>query len=293
MKMASYCYSCILDRSLFEADLAGLAESEKKLAVEELLDYMACHKGGVSALVGTERERIIKRRSGNPDPYEGLKAESNSVAAGLLSLAGEFYAEKEDKIEALIRIAAAANSMEFGVKGHDFNNSSFASVFSATLRENLQGDLEEVKRRLRKFSNILYLTDNCGEVIFDIFVIEKLAGMGKRIVVGSKSEPILNDVTAQEMMALCKSKPQHLKAIEVIATGDVVGTALERLQPRALSILLDPNWLILAKGMGNFETISEYEDRLKGRLIYILRAKCQPVADEIGVIKGTLVARSI
>lgn len=56
MKMASYCYSCILDRSLFGADLAGLAESEKKLAVEELLDYMACHKGGVSALVGTERE---------------------------------------------------------------------------------------------------------------------------------------------------------------------------------------------------------------------------------------------
>jgi len=286
LKMASYCYSCILDRSLFEADLVGMAESEKKAAVEELLDYMACHKGGVPALVGTERERIIKRRSGNPDPYEKLKHESNDVAAGLLSIAGQFYEEAGDKIEALIRISAAANSMEFGVKGHTYDNSSFAGIFSQTLHENLHGDLEEVKGRLQRFSNILYLTDNCGEAVFDIYVIGKLAEMGKRIVVGSKSAPILNDVTAQEMRGLSHD-------IEVIPTVDVVGTALEVLHPQASSLLFDPGWLVLAKGMGNYETISEYEERLKGRLIYILRAKCQPVADEIGVSRGTLIAKSI
>jgi uncharacterized protein with ATP-grasp and redox domains len=57
--------------------------------------------------------------------------------------------------------------------------------------------------------------------------------------------------------------------------------------------LFDPDWLVLSKGMGNFETISEYHDRLKGRLTYILRAKCEPVAMEMGVSKGTLVAKSI
>lgn len=285
MRMTSNCYPCILDRAKFECDLVFAKEDEKKEAVEELLDYMACHKGGVPALVGTQRERIIKRRSNNPDPYQSLKDESNRLAVSLLPLAREFYERADDGIEALIRIAAAANSMEFGVKGHDFDNSTFAGVFSSTLREKLYGDLAEIKRRLEGFCNIFYLTDNCGEVVFDQFVIARLEEIGKRVVIGSKSEPVLNDVTVRELKAMTETK--------VIATGDVVGTALESLEPEASTLLFDPGWLILSKGMGNFETITEYEDRLAGRLIYIMRAKCEAVAAEVGVPKGTLVAKPV
>ena len=285
MRMASNCYPCILDRAKFECDLVFSKEEDKKAAMEELLDYMAGHKGGVPALVGTERENIIKRRSGNSDPYEKLKDESNRVAADLLPLAEEFYERADDKIEALIRIAAAANSMEFGVKGHDFDNRTFAGVFLNTLCENLHGDIGEVKRRLCSFRNIFYLTDNCGEVVFDLFVIGKLEEMGKRVVVGSKTEPVLNDVTVREISAM--------RDMQVIATGNVVGTALEHLEPEACSLLFDPSWLILSKGMGNFETITEFEERLIGRLVYIMRAKCEPVAMVIGVPKGTLVAKSV
>ncbi|NYT09178.1 MAG: DUF89 family protein [Methanosarcinales archaeon] len=285
MRMASNCYPCILDRAKFECDMVFSNEEEKRAAVEELLDHMAAHKGGVSALVGTERERIIKRRSNNPDPYRDFKDESNRVAQSLIPLAEDFYKTSGDRIEALIRIAAAANSMEFGVKGHDFDNSTFAGVFSDTLKEELYGDLEEIKKRLGGFSNIFYLTDNNGEVVFDLFIIARLEEMGKRVVVGSKSEPVLNDVTVSEVKAMSN--------VEVTPTGDVVGTALECLEERARSLLFDPDWLILSKGMGNFETISEYQEMLAGRLIYIMRAKCEPVAAAMGVPRGTLVARPI
>jgi len=285
MKMASNCYPCILDRAKFECDMVFSQEEEKRAAVEELLDYMARHKGGVSALVGTERERIVKRRSNNPDPYRKFKDESNQVAKDLLPVAEEFYEKADDKIEALIRIAAAANSMEFGVKGHDFDNKTFAGVFSDTLNEKLYGDIKEIKERLKSFSNIFYLTDNNGEVVFDLFVIDRLEEMGKRIVVGSKSEPVLNDVTVSELRSMSR--------VEAVPTGDVVGTALEFLSDEARSLLLDPGWLILSKGMGNYETISEYEETLAGRLIYIMRAKCEPVAAAVGAPRGSLVARSI
>ncbi len=285
MKMASNCYPCILDRAKFECDMVFSQEEEKRAAVEELLDYMACHKGGVSALVGTERERIIKRRSNNSDPYRKFKDESNQVAKDLLPVAEEFYEKADDKIEALIRIAAAANSMEFGVKGHDFDNKTFAGVFSDTLNEKLYGDIKEIKERLKSFSNIFYLTDNNGEVVFDLFVIDRLEEMGKRIVVGSKSEPVLNDVTVSELRSMSR--------VEAVPTGDVVGTALEFLSDEARSLLLDPGWLILSKGMGNYETISEYEETLAGRLIYIMRAKCEPVAAAVGAPRGSLVAMSI
>ena len=286
MKMASNCYPCILDRAKLECDmLFSQEEEEKKAAVEELLDFMCSHKGGVPALVGTERERIIKRRSVNPDPYREFKDESNRVARDLLPVSEQFYEKADDKIEALIRIAAAANSMEFGVKGHDYDNSTFAGVFSETLNEKLYGDIKEIKERLESFGNVFYLTDNNGEVVFDLFIIAGLEKMGKRIVVGSKSEPVLNDVTVSELRAMSN--------LDVIATGDVVGTALDSLSDEARSLLLDPGWLILSKGMGNYETISEYEKMLAGRLIYIMRAKCEPVAAALGVPRGSLVAMSI
>ncbi len=285
MRMASNCYPCILDRAKFECDLVFSGEEEKKAAIEELLDYMSAHKGGVPALVGTEREVIIKRRSQNPDPYQDLKKESNRVARDLLPLAREFYEKADDKIEAMIRIAAAANSMEFGVKGHDFDNTTFGRVFADTLREELKADMNELKRRLQVFANIFYLTDNSGEVVFDLFVIEKLREMGKSVIIGSKSEPVLNDVTVDELKAMTD--------VEVIPTGSVVGTSIEHLSPEASALLFDKEWLVLSKGMGNFETISEFDENLRGRLIYILRAKCEPVATEMTVPKGTLVAKSI
>ncbi len=283
--MASNCYPCILDRAKFESDLVFSKEEEKKAAVEELLDFMACHKGGVPALVGTEREKIIKRRSGRQDPYHDLKEESNRLAEQLLPIAREFYSRSKNNLEALIRIAAAANSMEFGVKGHDFDNSTFGDVFAKTLEERLEGDPKEVKSLLDGFKNILYLTDNSGEVVFDLFVIAKLKEMGKRVVIGSKSEPILNDATAEELRRMTDN--------EVVSTGSVVGTSLECISSDALGLLMNKDWLIISKGMGNFETMSEFQDKLKGRLIYIMRAKCEPVADKIGVPRGTLVAKTI
>ncbi|HPJ30312.1 MAG TPA: ARMT1-like domain-containing protein [Methanothrix sp.] len=285
MKMASNCYSCILDRAKFEADLLFSDDALKMEAMEELLDFMVCHKREVPSMVGTERERIMKRRSGNADPYREMKAQSNLVASRLLPLAGHFYEESEDRLEALIRIAAAANSMEWGVKGHDFDVDSFEEVFSDTLNETLDGDLEEARRRIDRFEKILYLTDNAGEVVFDLFVIEKLEEMEKSVIIGPKTAPILNDVTAEELMSMT--------TLSVEPTGPVIGLSLDNVRPELLDLLMDESVLVIAKGMGNFETMTEFDHILAGRLIYVMRAKCEPVSSRLGVDRGCLVVRAV
>lgn len=62
-------------------------------------------------------------------------------------------------------------------------------------------------------------------------------------------------------------------------------------------MLRDNHYLIVAKGMGNYEAISEFEARdevgLKCRVLYILRAKCEPVARRFGVTKGGRVAQFV
>jgi len=285
MKMASNCYSCILDRAKFEGDLLFSDDRYKREAMEELLDFMAHHKGAVPSAVGTERERIMKRRSRNPDPYREMKAESNQAAAALLPRAEQFYVEAEDRMEALIRIAAAGNSMEWGVKGHDFDVESFEEAFLDTLEENFDGDLEEARRRICLFDKILYLTDNAGEIVFDLFVIDRLSEMGKDVVIGPKTEPILNDVTFDELLSMT-SHPLE-------PTGPVIGLSLEEARPQLLGLLRDGRYLVIAKGMGNFETMTEFDDMLKGRLIYVMRAKCEPVSMALGVPRESLVVRTV
>lgn len=142
MRMTSNCYICILERAIFECDLHSLPEDLRLAVIEELLDFMVSHKRDVPARVGTERELIVKRISGIADPYRCLKEESNAVARDLIEIAERFYEESGDRIEALVRIAAAANSMEFGVMGHNFDNRSFAKVFEDTLSEELKGGSE-------------------------------------------------------------------------------------------------------------------------------------------------------
>jgi uncharacterized protein with ATP-grasp and redox domains len=46
--------------------------------------------------------------------------------------------------------------------------------------------------------------------------------------------------------------------------------------------------LIIAKGQGNYEGLWEVEDE---RLFFILRVKCDRIAESIGTIKGALVLR--
>ena len=136
-----------------------------------------------------------------------------------------------------------------------------------------------------RFEKILYLTDNAGEIVFDLFVIEKLEDMGKWVVIAPKTEPILNDVTAEELGRMTDSPLEP--------SGPVVGLSLEDARPELLDLLWDEDWLVLAKGMGNFETITEFDDRLKGRLIYVMRAKCEPVARRAGVPQGSLVVMPV
>jgi uncharacterized protein with ATP-grasp and redox domains len=58
------------------------------------------------------------------DPHKLVKRQSNKVAKGLLLEAYTFYNAARDKLEALIRIAAAANSMEYSVKGYLYRNAN-------------------------------------------------------------------------------------------------------------------------------------------------------------------------
>ncbi|VUT24210.1 MAG: hypothetical protein MOIL_00384 [Candidatus Methanolliviera sp. GoM_oil] len=290
MKIKADCIPCLIDRAKFECDLALKDEEDKIHTLAEILRFIGnnCERGLSPAFFGTYRDRIIRWRSNNIDHYERLKKEANESAKRLLPLAKRFYEESKDKfkLDALLRIAAAANSMEYGVRGYKFSNRKFEEEFERTLNEELVGNLEEVKMTILNGKNILYLTDNAGEIVFDKFVIEKLDEMGKNIILSPKERAVMNDATVKDAEEL---KFEN----KIVPSGSAIGVLLEEANKEFLGYLWNPDFLILAKGMGNYETISSFEDELRGKLIYVLRAKCYSIAEENKVKKGSLVARLV
>lgn len=290
MKIHPECIPCLFERADFECDLAfGDDEKGKLKAMAEVARFASqtIDINTVPALIGTERGRIISKVSGVADPYIKLKDESNKAGEQVLPAAVRYYHGSEDRLFALMKIAAAANSMEYGVRGHQFDHGGFKEEFEKILEEEVAGNIERAKEELKNFRKVLYLLDNAGEAVVDRFVIEELEKMGKEVVVAAKSAPVINDVTVDEVRRLGFDKEK------VIASGAFVGVSLEEAPQEFLDILFDQSYLVIAKGMGNYETLSEFEDRLKGRLIYIFRAKCLSVAESAGVKRGTLVITSV
>jgi len=289
MKVGAECIPCLYERAKFECDLVFDEEETKIRTLRKIMENIAPRltPDVVPAVLGTLRERLIRKDSGKYDPYSELKEASDEVAQSLLPAADAYFKGSEEKIEALIRIAAVANTMEYGVKGHDFHHSNFADTFESVLGNAFQYD-PRVTQAISASKKILYLTDNTGEVVFDDYVVKKLKGLGKEVVISPKSEPIINDATVKDIQ-----RAGLFEGFQIVPSGSYVGIDLDEAPENFKELLWDENYLVIAKGMGYYETLSEFQDKLRGRLIYVLRAKCEPVARSIGVDKGTTVARMV
>ena len=302
--MKSDCIVCLVERAKYECDMMFKDDDAKIAAMNEILRFLVSHLndkgkgkgkgkggGGTPAFFGTERERILKRRSGMIDPHEHVKRRSNEVAKELLPVAIDFFSSHHDGIEALVRIAAAANSMEYGVRGYSYDDAAFKADFMRVLRERLNWDRDLILSAIRERDRIVYLTDNAGEVFFDAFVVKELSEMGKEVVVSPKSAAVINDATVNDW----KEAAEYVgvEDVEMIPSGASIGVSREDASAEFLRVFDDDDYLVIAKGMGNYESISEFEAEFRQRLIYILRAKCMPVAESIGVERGELVAKLV
>ena len=128
---------------------------------------------------------------------------------------------------------------------------------------------------------ILYLCDNAGEILFDKLLIEQLP-YGK-VTVSVRGFPVINDAT------MIDAEAAGLTAlVEVIDNGsDAPGTLLEDCR-RDFQERFKQADLVIAKGQGNYESLSE----VRKEIFFLLNVKCQVIARKLGYHIGDLVLGS-
>jgi uncharacterized protein with ATP-grasp and redox domains len=123
--------------------------------------------------------------------------------------------------------------------------------------------------------------DNAGEVVFDRLFIETIKQVFSHVEITFvvRGTPILNDVTVEDARQAGMDQ-----AASVVANGsDAPGCLMDDCSEEFHEHLSRAD-LLISKGQGNYETLSE----LPHEIYFLLKAKCEVIARDIGAARGDL-----
>jgi hypothetical protein len=290
LKVEAECVACIISRGAAEAKEATTNPALRFRTMSDLLKMLTKEfkPTAVPADIGTKRDAVIRRVTGNADPYKRSKRISNEKAIRLLPYARKLVEEGynlQDRFKRACLCAIVGNLMEFDIPGHKFTSGSLKKAFRDAAKDLVIDDTGKIYDLAKKAHTVLYLTDNAGEIVFDTLLVEQLKNMGLTVTVAVKAGPIINDATLEdaELSGMCKA------ADKVITTGtDSVGLAMNKVSTEFREVY-DCVDMVFAKGMGYAETLTEY--KLKKPHVLLFRTKCVPVANFFGVSREKNVAK--
>jgi len=292
LKVEAECAACILSRAAAEAIEATSNPALRFRAMAELLRLLnkEFRPTAVPADLGTKRDRLIRRITGNGDPYKRSKRISNEKALKLLPYARKLVEEgyaQQDRFKKACLCAIVGNTMEFDIPGHRFTFNGLKKSFREAGKDLAIDDTNKIYELTKEAHTVLYLADNAGEIVFDTLLVEQLKNMGLKVIVAVKGGPVINDAILEDAEASGMSRI----ADKIITTGtDAVGLNPKEFSPEFLDAYNSVD-LVFAKGMGYAETLTEY--RLKRPHALLFRTKCNPVANFFAVAKEKNVAKLI
>jgi uncharacterized protein with ATP-grasp and redox domains len=228
--------------------------------------------------IGQRIHRLVRELTGIEDPYCEVKKEFNNAALKLYSKMRHLIIESKDPLETAVRLAIAGNIIDLGVKSQLRETDLTETVNRCLSDEIADMQLEAFRNAVNDAREILYITDNAGEIVFDRLLIEQLPI--EKVTVAVKGSPVINDATMED--AIIAGLP---RIVEVIANGsDAPGTILESCSQNFRNRFEKAD-LIIAKGQGNYETLSNVDKNI----FFILKVKCQVIARDIGCEVGDMV----
>jgi uncharacterized protein with ATP-grasp and redox domains len=225
--------------------------------------------------VGQAIHRRLRELTGVKDPYLEAKRRFNSLAIEALPELVARVEHAEDPLLAAAKCAVAANAIDMGVASA-ITEAEVRAALRGLCGEEVHGDWKGFLKAVADATDILYLTDNAGEIVVDRLVIEALGP--ERVTVAVRGAPVLNDATMADAQQVGMDD-----LVRVIDNGsDAPGTILDDCSA-SFRRRFDQADLIIAKGQGNFETLSG----AGANIAFWFKVKCPVVARQVGLPAGT------
>lgn len=274
------CIPCMA-RQAFDAVTEAVADpARREVLLRRLVREIADGDwSGSPPALAQRLHRAIRRELANPDPFREVKARMNRMARDLVPAMRARIAAHPEPRAAAVRVAIGGNLLDVGAKTQiaaEDLPAHLESIWSKPLRGDVAGFFAAAERA----RSILYLADNAGEIFFDRLLLERLpAG---RITVAVRGSPVLNDATRED--AAAAGIPDLAPVVD--NGSDAPGTILDDCSAEFRDRFARAD-LVLAKGQGNYETLSEVDKDI----YFLFTVKCPLVASRVGEPVGSLVVK--
>jgi len=275
MRIADDCYTCFQRQAVGICRDLGVAEHvEGRVvrAVRTVLDENA--ERDTPPHLADAIYRVIKEVLGVPDPFADRKKRDNETALSLAREVGLIIEKSTDRLTAAVKAAVLGNVIDYAA---DPNFDVAAEIDDVFDKEFAVYDYGPFKKELNDAGWVLYIADNAGEAAFDRLLVEE---MGKPTVYLTRGEPIINDCLVEDAIACGMGE-----VADVVSSGCATpGLVLDRCDDKVVELFRTAP-LIIAKGMGNYEALSD----VRAPLYFLLKVKCGVVARHIGYDVGDFV----
>ncbi|MEJ2169953.1 MAG: ARMT1-like domain-containing protein [Desulfobacterales bacterium] len=268
------CIDCLMSLAKDAAALADPADSGLIAEAESISRNVlaeAAHNEWSSPQIANRILRELRQITGIADPYQDFKARE-------MDQARKVFSQLQDRVgrdlKSRVKFAVLGNSLDF------FNNpvQALADIphqFSNGIAF-YRDDLAQLEQLLANNpQRILYLTDNAGEIYFDIPLYDYLKHHCRQIYLVVKGGPSLNDLTRTEL----HSAELTGRFDAVADTGtDGAGIDWDHVSAEFLDLVASAD-LVVSKGMANFETM--YPKSIAAPSFYLFKVKCKPIQNFI------------
>jgi len=283
MKTYLDCIPCFFRQGLEAARMATQDEEKQRKILDEIAKELPqIPLNSTPPEMGRKIHKIVRQIAGSSDPYKKIKDKYNKIALGLYPELRESVKKAKDPLLMGIRVAIAGNIIDFGV--NNYANIDIEQEIDKILKQDFAVfDYISFRKALEHTDELLYIADNSGEVVFDRVLIETIIEKSKKkVIYVVREKPIINDATIEDAL-FCGID----KVARVISSGsDGPGTFLS-LATNEFRTYFNRAKLIISKGQGNYETLSEVDKSI----FFLLKAKCPVIAKDLGCKAGDIVLK--
>lgn len=252
MRINTFCLTCLI--RMQEAQIPVQAAEEKKMEyMREVLSFLSTCNPELSApALVRPLGKIFEKYWGKPQDMEQCKKEFNDF---LLSMENDLESQirsSEDPLESALVYARTGNYIDYA-SVQNISGKKLLELFA----EHKYGGLEpeeyaNFRTDLQNAKKLIYLTDNCGEIVLDKIVLKILQDEYPDLEIKAivRGAAVVNDADMEAAVYVGLNK-----IVSVMGNGSAVaGTDLSDISQEARREIEDAD-VIISKGQGNFETM--------------------------------------
>jgi uncharacterized protein with ATP-grasp and redox domains len=278
MNISLDCIPCIVSNFLKLLKTGVLSEDAREPAMRRLLMLLSETNYQQSPpVLGREIHRMIRQELNNPDPYREIKNKFNFMILDMYSDLEQMVIVAKDPFDTAMRLAIAGNVIDFGSQYQLDVLETINRVINAHLAID---DSQKLKEDLKSAKSLLYIGDNCGEIVLDKLFIEQIKVAN--IYFAVRSGPVINDITIDDTLMVGMDK-----IAKIITTGDNAPGAVWESTSNEFKHVFKNADVIISKGQGNLEGLID----VPGNIYFLFVSKCDLIARRVGATKGDFIVK--